>query len=56
MVKNDKNMGKNRVFHNLLIINVLKKTTKIVPKMFGKLPIISYLYIYQTTKRYGLPS
>jgi hypothetical protein len=36
-------MGKNSLFHNLLIINQLEKTTKIVPKMFGKLPNISYL-------------
>ena len=37
MAKNDKNKGKNRVFHNLLIINSLEKTTKIVTKMFGNI-------------------
>ena len=48
-------MGKNGVFHNLLIINTLQKTTKIVPKMFGKLPNISYLYIYQLNKNLYSP-
>jgi hypothetical protein len=56
MAKNDKNMGKNRGFHNSLITNALQKTTKIVPKLFGLLVVFSYLYIYQTNKRYGLPS
>lgn len=54
MAKNDKNMGKNRVFHNLLIINVLEKTTKIVPKLFGKLPNFSYLCNISINNRYKL--
>jgi hypothetical protein len=36
-------MGKNSDFHNVLIINQLEKTTKIVSKLFGKLLNISYL-------------
>lgn len=56
LLKKVKNMAKNRVFANSLIINQLGKTTKIVQKSFGSFTIISYLYIYQTTKRYGLPS
>lgn len=41
---------------NLLIINQLGETTKIVTQMFGSSTYFSYLYIYQITKGYGLPS
>jgi hypothetical protein len=41
---------------NPLIINELDKTTKIITQMFGSFTFFSYLYLYQTTKRYGLPS
>lgn len=43
LLKKGKNMGKNSVFHNLLTINDLAKTPKIVPKMFGFLVVFSYL-------------
>ena len=49
-------MSKNRVKINWLTINELHRTTKIITKMFGSSTYFSYLYIYQTTKRYGLPS
>jgi hypothetical protein len=56
MIKIGRNIAKKVGFRNSLIINQLDKTTKIITKMFGSSTYFSYLYIYQTTKRYGLPS
>jgi hypothetical protein len=50
LLKKGKNMAKNKVFHNSLIINTLEKTTKYFPKCLENYQIFRIFVIYQTIK------